>query len=751
MKNFLSCLMLVALWILGSSSASAQSYGEQKTLQLNATVNPSSTTITISWDAYASVDSIDIFRMSSGTWPSTPLASLSGSATSYVDATVSANQRYEYKVVGYRSSGYDAYGYIISGITVDEITDRGLIAIIIDSSLLGDLTNEIDQYSKDLIGDGYQVLIEPFDTSLAADVLKDTINSIYTNYSNLTSVFLIGALPYYYTGAMSPDGHSDHHGAWPSDLVLADVDGSYSDINVNYTNTTYSRLSNSTSDEKLDQSYLSTNAEIQIGRLDLSRLTAFSQSEVVLYKNYFNKLHAFKTGEFTPRAIGIIDDNFTAYTEGFSQNGYRNFSPLVGNDSVYNADILTTLSGDGALWSFATGAGSFTSISGFATTNQLSNNSYNGAFSLVMGSYNADPDQENNLMRAMLANGNFLTTGWAGRPNWFVHHMGMGLPIGYSTLVTQNNTNSLYSPSGYYARMMHIMLLGDPSLKLHYTENISNLYTIRSQYKDTAFLTWTNPSSTHLGINIYRSKDEYSGYVKLNSSPITAAYYNDVVSPDTSYFYRIETVELVVNNSGSYYESSIGEYIESDKNAAPLPVTLLSFDAYKNLEKVELEWTVADEINFSHYEVEKYNETDNQWYKIASINAKGLSNEISHYSHTDNKAIIGKNIYRLKMVDFDNSFEYSPLRVVLFEDGIKYGDFQVTPTLAKDHLNIDCQLLGYDHNREFTITNLSGLEVHSGIISKTNKRIDISALPQGVYFISANDNKGLTKKIIKTN
>lgn len=749
MKINVSCLMLLAALFIATATTQAQTYGQQKTVQLNATVNSSAATITLNWDVYASVDSFELFRKTGTSWPSTPIATLSSSTYSYVDGTVSANQLYEYKIIGQRSTGYDAYGYIATGINIDESTNKGTIAVVVDSSLVDDLDAELKQYTKDLIGDGYAVLIYPFDTSQSGEALKDSIASIYSNYSNVTTVFLVGQLPYAYTGVMSPDGHGDHHGAWPSDMLLADIDGSYSDAVVNYTNSYDARLTNNTYDYKTDQSYLTSAVDIQIGRLDLSRLSSFSQSEVTLYKNYFNKLHNFKTGAYVPRNIGIVDDNFTSYSEGFSQNGYRNFSPLTDIDSVFNADILTTTSNSSALWSFTCGGGTFTSISGFATSSQLASNSLNGTFSLIMGSYNADPDQENNLMRSMLANGNFLTTGWAGRPNWFMHHMAMGMPIGYSTKVTQNNTNSLYTPSGYYSQMMHVMLMGDPSLKQHYTPNVENLSTIRNQAKDTAFLTWNTISGSNLGVNIYRSTNETSGYTKINNAAITTANYADAISPDTSYFYRIETMELVANNAGSYYESSVGAYIESDKNAAPLPVTLISFNAVKEGTRVALEWTVADEVDFSHYELEKFNETTLEWSVLATINARGTDNSIISYQEYDQKPVIGKNFYRLKMVDFNTDYEYSETKVVLFEEGGSLGEFVVTPSLAKNNIQIEYQLIGNSKEREFTICALDGTELMRVMLNQNDKHIDISALSQGIYFVKDVNNQGTSKKIIK--
>ncbi len=748
MKN-IPCLILAFILFLGTSqNANAQTYGQIHSIQVNATPDANNTEITLDWNVYSAVSSIDIYRKTGSSSWGTAIATLSGSTTSYTDNNVSSNQLYEYKLVGTRATTYDAFGYITTGIEIAEITDRGLLVMIIDSKLDDSLQTEIDQYRHDLLGDGYDFLLKEFDTSSTAQALKDTIQSLNNNNSNLSTIFLVGALPYYYTGAMSPDGHSNHHGAWPSDMIYADVDGSYSDAIINYTNTTDQRHTNATSDTKSDQSYLASDVDLQIGRLDLSRLTNFSQSETALYQNYFSKLHDFKTGVFKPRNRAVIDDNFASFAEGFSQNGYRNFSPLTSNDSVLVTDAITAVDNSSALWTFACGGGSFTSINGFTSSSQLASKDLDGAFALVMGSYNADPDQDNNLLRSMLANGNYLSAGWAGRPNWFMHHMGMGINIGYSAQISQNNTSSEYEPTGFYAQMMHIILHGDPSLKNHYTPNTSSLGTIRTQNKDTAILNWSAVSGID-GYNVYRSTEEFGDYIKVNTSLVDTNHYMDPISDDTSYFYRIESYELVENSAGSYYESSVGEVIESDKNAAPLPVTLIRFKANKQDDVIALDWTVADEIDFSHYELEKLDEATGEWTMHSEIAARGDAHSITQYEQIDNQPNFGRNVYRLKMVDYDGSFEYSKLEIVEFHLGMQAGEFQISPTLVNDYLKVNSEELKRNLSKEYTISDISGNVLDRIVLNGSNQRVELSDLPSGIYFISDSDYQGKTRKFIK--
>ena len=85
---------------------------------------------------------------------------------------------------------------------------------------------------------------------------------------------------------------------------------------------------------------------------------------------------------------------------------------------------------------------------------------------MFFGSYFGDWDSQNDFLRAVLGTANYtLTSAWAGRPNWICHHMGLGLTIGFSALLTQTNSG-LYDTGIEYAEV-HIALMGDPTLRMH--------------------------------------------------------------------------------------------------------------------------------------------------------------------------------------------------------------------------------------------------------------------------------------------
>jgi len=96
-----------------------------------------------------------------------------------------------------------------------------------------------------------------------------------------------------------------------------------------------------------------------------------------------------------------------------------------------------------------------------------------------------------------------------------------------------------------------------------------------------------------------------------------------------------------------------------------LPVTLLNFSAaYRNGVTV-LNWETENEVNFSHYEVERKTESGADYIIVDSKQANGNAGR-SAYSSSDNISSLTDAVvyYRLRMVDVDGKFKYSNVIMV---------------------------------------------------------------------------------------
>lgn len=90
-----------------------------------------------------------------------------------------------------------------------------------------------------------------------------------------------------------------------------------------------------------------------------------------------------------------------------------------------------------------------------------------------------------------------------------------------------------------------------------------------------------------------------------------------------------------------------------------LPVELASFDAQADARSILLSWTTASEDNSAGFEVQ--HRRADRFEAIGFVAAAGNSDRLRDYSfvhHIDGPAF---GAYRLKMIDLDGTFEYSPI------------------------------------------------------------------------------------------
>ncbi len=90
----------------------------------------------------------------------------------------------------------------------------------------------------------------------------------------------------------------------------------------------------------------------------------------------------------------------------------------------------------------------------------------------------------------------------------------------------------------------------------------------------------------------------------------------------------------------------------------------MQFLADKNDDgSVKLSWATSQEQNASHFEIERSGDQA-KWTSLGSVKAKGYSSTTTNYSFTDKLPLDGNGYYRLKMVDLDQKYKYSPTVLV---------------------------------------------------------------------------------------
>jgi hypothetical protein len=234
---------------------------------------------------------------------------------------------------------------------------------------------------------------------------------------------------------------------------------------------------------------------------------------------------------------------------------------------------LTTLSGaasDGYLLAYGCGGGTFTGAGGIATTADFAAGPQRAVFTLLFGSYFGDWDSSDNFLRAALASSPYvLTSGWAGRPHWHLHHMGLGETIGFSARATQNNSG-LYVYN-YAARGVHIALMGDPTLRLHVVAPAKDL-SVRSNPAGGLRLSWTASTDAVAGYHIYRATTASSLFVRLTQNFIATNEYVDLNG--AAQIYMVRAIKEEVTPSGSYFNPSQGIFQDAAGSFGPASLAI---------------------------------------------------------------------------------------------------------------------------------------------------------------------------------
>jgi PKD repeat protein len=553
----------------------AQNPSMNKSVRIWAVVQNNPPQIQLHWQAMADAVSYNIQRKIRSNepwadfWQNILPAALPNTQTTYNDTDVQVGLLYEYRIT--KNASNIGYGYINAGIEIPEKDMSGIILLVYDSIGASDYETEMQQWEKDMMHEGRSVWRIPVDRNESAEAVKQRIVAAYQQYpQEIKSIMLLGRVPVPYSGNLAPDGHQpDHLGAWPADAYYADMDGNWTDVSVNNSGASQARNRNIPGDGKFDQNVIPSDTELEIGRVDMRNLGAFSLSENQLIKQYLNKNHAYRNKHFTAVNRALIDDNFTTMAEGFAASAWRSFGPLCHPDSIVTTDYFTTMKNESYLWSYGCGAGSYTNCNGIGNTAKFASDSLQSVFTMLFGSYFGDWDSpSNNLLRASLANGTTLTNAWSGRPFWYMHHMALGETIGFSARASINNSS--HYDANIFARGIFIALMGDPTLKASVIAPPTQLI---ATYADTAaHLTWTASADNVLGYNVYAKTDSMLTFIKLNSEIITSTYYVDsCLLSEGIIHYLVRPVKLETTASGSFYHVGIGV---SDTVYSPIKVEL---------------------------------------------------------------------------------------------------------------------------------------------------------------------------------
>ncbi len=169
----------------------------------------------------------------------------------------------------------------------------------------------------------------------------------------------------------------------------------------------------------------------------------------------------------------------------------------------------------------------------------------------------------------------------------------------------------------------------------------------------------------------------------------------------------------------------------------PLPVTLSAFSAKKEGAVAQLAWATTAETNSAYFEVQ-HSQDGKNWIALAQVEAKGESKDLETYTYTHTNPF-AVNLYRLKMVDLDDTFTFSAIKSLNF-DGQEQMNVYPNPTVDRIKVSSNQQ-----------ITNVKVYAQTGALVLNTTpdsaSEVDLTKLSQGTYYVKIN-NGPLMRKIL---
>lgn len=291
---------------------------------------------------------------------------------------------------------------------------------------------------------------------------------------------------------------------------------------------------------------------------------------------------------------------------------------------------------------------------------------------------------------------------------------GSGAPVGHVSVSASGNSLDveINDTNNDYIIYTYAKTNANPAAVRSVQAGLSGYFYIDFQVPVAAL-------TTYLGIDMFTTVRFFYG-----SSASGGTINKDYMTGSSVNFLGLTTT----NFSGIYHGG-----------LAPNPVELTSFTAHVKDQTTLLRWRTATELNNFGFEIERSTE-GSAWEMIGFVPGAGTSSSPRSYDHADRDLPRAGTIrYRLRQVDRDGSFEYSPIVQVYpglsSVQGIT-GSFP-SPARSRTTVNYTVTTPG---SISLALHDLAGREVMR--VAENNVEagaysamLDVQALPRGMYFL----------------
>ena len=198
----------------------------------------------------------------------------------------------------------------------------------------------------------------------------------------------------------------------------------------------------------------------------------------------------------------------------------------------------------------------------------------------------------------------------------------------------------------------------------------------------------------------------------------------------------------------TFQGETVSHNFEVSTSCGSLPIELAYFKGEAEGNVNVLDWMTATEENNDFIVIER-SINNESFIEIGRVAGQGSTTDPTAYSFIDESPVFGTDYYRLKQVDYDESFSYSP--VIAIKNELS-RDYEIFPSLATQTVHVK-------HSRRANIHKICVFNATGKLLQQVDDinneleqiDVDLSLMTKGLLIISIYDEKGriFSKRIVK--
>ncbi len=241
---------------------------------------------------------------------------------------------------------------------------------------------------------------------------------------------------------------------------------------------------------------------------------------------------------------------------------------------------------------------------------------------------------------------------------------------------------------------------------------------------DLMLLPWTTGAAT--------LDDDHDNWIEILSCFCTGS----VVRPSVGSATYNAVLKMAGEEVKSIGDSDVLVFGYNAELSPPLPVELISFTGLVDGNDAVLSWETASETNNAGFEVQRFGGSG--WQQVGYVTGAGTTTEAQSYVFSVQGLAPGSHQFRLKQIDFDGTFAFSPTVIVAIQAGPRPQLIDAHPNPFKPRTTIRFSVpeQGPVSVKVYDVMGRLVAELHDGTLPAGihNVAWDASGMASGVYF-----------------